>query len=166
MKTYKIFYVAFFLSVVCFGQKKFENKALNETFLNFQGEKIPFKAILKKHKGKKIFIDIWASWCPDCLRGLPKVKKLQKKYGNTFVWLFLSMDKSFEKWKKGIQKYKVIGNHYFVQKAAKKWKKSDFANAIQLDWIPRYIVINEKGEILLFKAITTNDKKLIEILKK
>ena len=159
MKPYKILYGIVFCSVVCFGQKNFEKKALNDVFTDLADKPITFEKILKKYKGKKIFIDVWASWCPDCIRGLPKVKALQKKYDDV-VWLFLSLDRSTPKWKKGIEKYALKGEHYFVNNA---WK-SDFAKAIKLDWIPRYMIVNKQGNILLFKAIKANDKRITQHL--
>jgi len=47
-----------------------------------------------------------------------------------------------------------------------KGKKCDFANFVNISWIPRYMVLDSAGNIELFKAITTDDNKLIEALKK
>ena len=33
--------------------------------------------LLANNRGKKIVIDVWASWCKDCLESLPDIKKLQ-----------------------------------------------------------------------------------------
>ena len=45
-------------------------------------------------KGKYVYIDIWASWCGDCLKGLPKVAEMQASTaGSDIQYLFLSVDK-------------------------------------------------------------------------
>ena len=41
-----------------------------------------------------------------------------------------------------------------------------FANAIDLDWIPRYIIVDKTGEIALYRAIETDFDKINETLKK
>ncbi|WP_406683186.1 TlpA family protein disulfide reductase [Seonamhaeicola sp. MEBiC1930] len=140
---------------------QFNEKALNDTFITLEGEEVSFQSILDKYKGKTIVIDVWASWCGDCLRGMPKVKELQAN-NKDVVYLFLSLDRGLDPWKKGIEKYNVEGEHYFMKSG---WKGA-FGKFIKLDWIPRYMVVNEASEIVVFKVIEANDKKLIAALKK
>ncbi|MEI6865188.1 TlpA disulfide reductase family protein [Flavicella sp.] len=134
---------------------QFSEKALADVMLDIQGEKITFSKIIEQYKGRKVVIDIWASWCSDCIEGMPKVKDLQKENSDT-VFLFLSLDKDFASWKRGIEKYQVEGEHYFVYDG---WD-SDFNKFIDLDWIPRYIVVGADGKIQLFKATKASDEKL------
>lgn len=140
--------------------KQFSEDALNDTFITLQGDNIAFKDILETHKGKTILIDIWASWCKDCIQGMPKVKALQAEHKDV-VYVFLSLDKNQNAWKKGIEKYKVNGEHYFMQSG---WEGA-FGKFVNLDWIPRYMVINKAGNIELFKAIKADDNQIIKALK-
>lgn len=139
----------------------FTAEALNEVMLTLDEKPIPFSDILKKYKGKTIVIDVWASWCPDCIKGMPKVVALQKQFPNA-VYLFLSYDKTAESWKAGIEKYNVRGEHYLIQS---KWKDGAFRAAIDLDWIPRYMVVDATGKIALYRVIEADDEKLITTLK-
>ena len=43
--------------------------------------------------------------------------------------------------------------------------KGPFAKAIDLDWIPRYMVIDTTGEISLYRAIAIDDYRIEEALK-
>ena len=138
----------------------FSEAALNDTFTTLDGNQITLKSILEKHKGKTIVIDIWASWCGDCIKGMPKVKALQNQFKDV-TFLFFSLDRAEDAWKRGIKKYDVQGEHYFMQNA----KKCDFADFVNISWIPRYMVINKAGEIVVFDVIKANDIKLIEALK-
>jgi thiol-disulfide isomerase/thioredoxin len=138
---------------------QFSEAALNDTFITLKGDSVTFKSILETYNGKTVVIDIWASWCKDCVGGMPKVKALQKEH-NDLVYLFLSLDKSQEAWKKGIEKYDVKGEHYFMQSG---WKGA-FGEFVNLDWIPRYMVVDENGNIKLFKAIEADDQKIKDIL--
>lgn len=138
---------------------QFSEEALNDSFVTLEGNTIAFKDILEAHKGKTLVIDIWASWCGDCIKGMPKVKALQDTHKDA-TYLFLSLDKSQAAWKKGIEKYQVVGTHYFMQSG---WD-GPFGKFVNLDWIPRYMVVNKQGTIKLFKAVKADDKRIKHIL--
>ena len=139
---------------------QFSETALNDTFTNLKGEQVSLQSILNVHKGKTIVLDIWASWCPDCIKGMPKVKTLQKDYPDV-VYLFFSLDRGEEAWKRGIKKYNVVGEHYYMQNG----KDCDFANFVNISWIPRYMLINKAGHIDVFNVVEANDEKLLKALK-
>ena len=141
----------------------FTEAALNSKMTTTEGQEITFKDILKQYKGKTVVIDVWASWCSDCAKGMPKVHDLQKQFPDV-GYLFLSYDRVDDAWKKGIEKYELqqYGNYH----VGKSMKEGDFARDIKLDWIPRYMVVDKNGKIALFKAIEADDDKLIAILKK
>lgn len=157
------FIIIFFLSILsCKAQEtptQFSEAALNDTFVVLDGTSTTFKAILEANKGNTLVIDVWASWCKDCIGGMPKVKALQKQFPNA-TYVFLSLDKTQDAWKKGIEKYEVNGQNYFMQSG---WK-GPFGEFIQLDWIPRYMVVDANGKIKLFKAIEADDKNIKNIL--
>ncbi|MBL4569076.1 MAG: TlpA family protein disulfide reductase [Flavobacteriaceae bacterium] len=140
---------------------QFSQKALDDTFITLGNDSIQFKEILAKHKGKKILIDVWASWCKDCIVGLPKAKALQKEFPDV-VFLFLSLDKNVKSWKRGIDRFGIKGEHYFMQSG---WK-GDFGDFLNLNWIPRYVVIDEEGMITMFKATKSKSKKIVNALAK
>lgn len=125
------------------------------------GEKLTFREVLYKHKGEKILIDVWASWCKDCIVGFPKVKEIQKEFPEV-KYVFLSVDRSNPSWKRAIKKYNLTGDHYNFPKGQ---NNGDFVDFINLGWIPRYMVIDETGEITLFKATNASDKAISEALK-
>lgn len=141
--------------------EQFSEVTLKKEFEDVQGAKVAFKDILARHKGSPVVIDVWASWCPDCIKGFPELKKLQQKYPNT-SYVFLSLDKTKDKWTEAITKYDLKGNHYYLNEKM----SGEFGKSIKLDWIPRYIVVDNEGNIALQKAITANDTLLIKTLDK
>ena len=146
---------------VSVDDKKFSSVTLNKEFDDVAGNKISFQNILAKHKGSPIIIDVWASWCPDCIKGFPELKNLQQKYPNA-AYVFLSLDKTKDKWTEAIKKYDLKGDHYYLNEKM----KDEFGQSIQLDWIPRYILVDSQGNIALKKAIVANDTLLIKTLDK
>lgn len=138
----------------------FSNEALSETLLTFAGEQIAFGDILKSHIGKTVVIEIWASWCGDCVKAMPKVKELQANNPNV-DYVFISMDKTADKWKLGIEKHQIKGEHFM----ANDQMKGVFGKAIDLDWIPRYIIVDKTGKILIYRAIETDFEKINNTLQ-
>ena len=133
----------------------------NTRLENLNGKAFTLSEILIKHKGKKILVDIWASWCKDCLISIPKLKILREKLqGKNIVYLLLSVGKDRERWQNTITKFKIEGEHYIFEEG---WKNS-FNNYIDLDWIPRFLIIDENGKIIHGKSIEVDDKKLFRIL--
>ena len=159
MKSFLIICLVF-LYMACQPQDiHFPDKALQDVFLSFENEEIVFSEILKKYEGKTVFIDVWASWCKDCIEGMPKLKELQKE-NNDVVFLFLSLDRDLRSWKAGIDSYNLQGEHYYVLSG---WK-GDFGRAIRLNWIPRYMIVNPLGEISLYKAVELDDSDIETVL--
>ena len=141
-------------------QTEFKEEALSNTMKSVENTDITFQEILKKYEGKTIVIDVWASWCSDCIKGMPKVKSLQEKYPEA-IYLFISMDKNYEAWRKGIEKHEVNGEHFLTSDGM----KGVFGKSVNLNWIPRYIVVDKTGKIALYKVIEADDKKLIKTLE-
>jgi len=162
--------IVILISIVFFScskkevKSKFSAEALAEQVVSQNGETTNLAAIFQKDKGKTIVVDVWASWCGDCLASLPKVKVLQEqtKDNDALVYVFLSVDKKQSAWKNAIVKRNIVGEHYFLPLGM---KKSIFGKDIDLDWIPRYLVIGKDGEIKLFRAIVPEDPKILATIK-
>lgn len=157
MKKIVVLFIAF-VSFSCSQAQKteFSTVALKERIMSMEGQQVAFKDVLKKHKGKTLVIELWASWCGDCVKAMPKLKELQASHPEA-NYVFISMDKTVDKWKAGVEKHGIIGDHYM----ANDQMKGVFAKAIDLDWIPRYIIIDKKGKIVRYRAIES-DFALIE----
>lgn len=142
------------------NSQKFSEKALTTTLLTLDGNQVAFQDILKKHEGKTVLIEVWASWCGDCIKNMTNLKKIQANHTNV-DYLFLSMDKTADKWKEGIEKHDLKGEHFM----ANDGMKGVFGKSIDLDWIPRYIIIDKTGKIITYRAIETDFDKVNETLK-
>jgi thiol-disulfide isomerase/thioredoxin len=144
----------------CQAQTEFSTESLNAILIDTENQAISFEEILKQNKGKTVVIEVWASWCSDCIKSMPQVKNLKEKFPEV-AFVNLSCDKTFEAWKSGIEKHEVTGENYLI----KDGMKGEFGTSIKLDWIPRFIVINKEGKIVLFRAIEKDFDKIIESIE-
>ena len=114
---------------------------------------------LSDYKGKVVYLDLWASWCGPCRAEAPHFKELTKKYKDNDDIAFISvavMDKP-DKWRgalikdnpSGLQLYDTDGT---VQTAY-------FASSI-----PKFILINKKGEIVSFDAPAPSSGAALQVI--
>jgi len=148
MKNVFLSCIALFAIVSCSQAQNFSDKALSEPLSTINDRSTTLADILAKHKGKTIVIEIWASWCGDCVKAMPQLKSLQAAHPEA-DFVFISMDKTADKWKDGVEKHQLKGAHYM----APDGMKGKFGTAIDLDWIPRYIIVDKDGKIVTYRAI-------------
>ncbi|WKN30695.1 TlpA disulfide reductase family protein [Porifericola rhodea] len=72
-----------------------ENKLASFTLIDNNGE--PYNS--QEYKGKTVFINFWASWCPPCVAEMPGIDKLYQdlKDREDIVFLIISEDEDQEK---------------------------------------------------------------------
>ena len=84
------------LALACQDEKEEKVRATFEMQMeNSQGEPVSMEEL----KGKVIFFNVWATWCPPCIEEMPGIQKLYEQVGEDpeIAFLMLSMDQDFEK---------------------------------------------------------------------
>lgn len=141
---------------------KFSKEALAQKLQDTNGKEISMTQILKQHKGKVVILDFWAGWCRDCLKAFPKAKELEENNPNV-NFVFLSLERSKDGFLKSLDKHEMRDkeNYWF----SSGWK-NDFNNYIDLNWIPRYVVVDQKSQIAKYYAISPEDPEIQNTIDK
>jgi thiol-disulfide isomerase/thioredoxin len=120
---------------------------------------------LSDFKGKYVYIDIWATWCGPCRQQIPHLQEMEEKYSGkniAFVSISVDKEKDFEKWQEMVKSENLGG----VQLIADKDWKSDFVVAYGIQSIPRFILIDPKGNVVKANAARPSDNTIHNILDK
>jgi thiol-disulfide isomerase/thioredoxin len=126
---------------------------------NFKGG----KTSLEDLKGKVVYVDVWATWCGPCLREIPSLKTLEAEYHDkniAFVSLSIDEKKDYDKWRTMITEKNLEG----IQLMADKDWKSKFVTDYGIRGIPRFIIIDTKGNIVNSDAPRPSSTDIREVL--
>ena len=96
---------------------------------------------LEALKGKVIFINFWATWCPPCIAEMPSIKKLHDEMGEEVAFVMLSLDQDFEL-AKAFDKRKGYNLPIFTP-------GGNLPSMYQSSAIPTTYVIDAKGNLAL-----------------
>ena len=123
---------------------------------------------LADFRGKMVVMDVWATWCGGCVAKLPKFLEIAKKYKDRkdVVFMIVSIDDAEVAWKKKIKDFDL--NNDIINLLAPPQSTSFKGNYI-LNYIPKYIIIDEKGKFITSAAPTVGggfEEYLENVLKK
>lgn len=135
-------------------------KLEGEKLTAYTGSDVTWKEIINRNMGKVIYIDFWASWCKPCLQEMPHSASLQDSLKNRDVtFLYISLDTSTDSWIRASNKLNFDYSQHFLFKSESKLK-----DLFALQAIPKYIIIDKKGNIYSPDAPRPSDPRLYTIL--
>ncbi|MNK13347.1 Thiol-disulfide oxidoreductase ResA [compost metagenome] len=139
-------------------EKNLSNPAPDLKFKDQTGKVVT----LNELKGKIVFLNFWATWCPPCLAEMPSINKLYEKHKDNkdVVFILLDADSNFEKANgyMNARKYTMP-----VYQMASNVPEQIFAGSL-----PTTIVFDKQGR-LSFKhegAANYNSNKFVEFIEK
>jgi len=146
-----------------FGQGKPSPKF--ENYIDFKGG----SKSLDSFKGKYVYIDVWATWCGPCIQQIPFLKEMKKLYKDkNIVFVGISSDESTRSggsWESAEKKWRDFVKENSLGDV-QLWAGKDFSfqEAYQINGIPRFILIDPKGNIVDADAPRPSDPILKELL--
>ena len=138
-------------------------------FIDKEKPILSIKELITHFPGKPIFIDCWATWCGPCIGDFQynePLKEFLKKNKIEMVYIAFEKNPNIEKWKAFINKYNLTGHHIMINDSI----RNDLIKRLQIEksdfTIPKYILIDNKGQIVLKDALRPSDEeKLLDQIK-
>ncbi|MCJ7538746.1 MAG: TlpA family protein disulfide reductase [Desulfobacterales bacterium] len=112
--------------------------APNFTFPGLEGKTVS----LTDYKGKVVFLNIWATWCPPCREEMPSMERLyQKLKGEDFIILAVSIDAS------GAEAVTPFARNYKLSFPVLLDNKGKSQILFETTGIPESFIIDKEGVI-------------------
>ncbi|BCJ88295.1 TlpA family protein disulfide reductase [Effusibacillus dendaii] len=127
------------------------------TLTDFEGK----KATLSELKGKPVFVNFWASWCPPCKAEMPDLVKMAKKYEGkvSFYGVNLTVNDEPENAKSFLQSFGVPYPNLMDTDGT-------VAKLYQVQGIPTSFLIDANGKIVYTAPGAMNEQQLDSLLQR
>jgi thiol-disulfide isomerase/thioredoxin len=138
---------------------------LKSRLIDVGGSSITLEEILNNNDIK--VIDFWASWCAPCINEIKKSYQSRNKLAieKKITFLYFSIDKSQEKWKRKVAELKKFGmekNQYLITEEA----NSVLASYFSISSIPKYVILNESNKIYMNNAPSPSSEEFEKVIIK
>ncbi|WP_242133880.1 TlpA family protein disulfide reductase [Aestuariivivens marinum] len=137
-------------SVVDFHKKAEQQFSKDVKFVNNYTEINTFSDLLAQFKGKKIYIDIWGTWCGPCKKEFQHkndLKKLLKSKNIETLYICEGRSSKENNWKNMIKFYDLEGYHIMANEKLLADIIKIFGNNGSF-YYPRYILIDANGKTI------------------
>lgn len=115
-------------------------------------------------RGRCVVLDFWATWCGDCRKDLPEMKKLYMQYDMQGVeFLGVSFDTDFSVLQDFMDKEHLP---WRVISELKKMKESKMAQDYHIKWIPTMYLLDTEGRVILATVEINKLKAKLKELQK
>lgn len=150
-------------------KKEFAGKP-SPTFKNYENYNGGTSS-LKDFRGKYVYIDVWATWCGPCKVEIPYLKKIEQKFHDKNIeFISISVDdarrsgtmaKAYKDWRAMVKDKNLTGTQLITGNG---WDV-DFVKDYKINGIPRFILIDPRGNIIDPDAPRPSSAKLNKILE-
>lgn len=140
-------------------ESEYRTASYNIPLMDLQGNAIEMHEL----KGKVVFLNFWATWCPPCIAEMPEIAGLYDEVASEDIaFIMVSVDRDFNKLTKFIEKKEYSFPIYRLS--------GSLPNTYKASSIPTTYVISPSGKIVLEKVgmgsyHTDSFKELLEEVK-
>lgn len=128
-------------------------------------DKSVIEALAHQNPGKVIYVDVWGTWCGNCIKEFPSSHELQEKLKNEdIVFAYVCVWSLKNKWEEMIHQEQLVGQHLILNKEQQDaFIGEHFGKSIAL---PKYLIIDKDGTLVSKDAPKPSDENIETILRK
>ena len=128
-----------------------------------EGQTSTFSELIAAHVGKVVYIDWWAGWCAPCVRVMPEMRALEERMVEEDVAiLYISIEEYQDGWLTSTRDLLPDANRTSYRVANKY--VSHQLEAFNIQFVPRYFLIDQEGEIVEAYAPGPEDERLYKLI--
>lgn len=135
-----------------YADLKAGTKAPDFSLPTLEGKTFKLSSCFEK-PAKPVVLDIWATWCGPCKRGIPYLIELHKNYKDKAVFVGVSLDANKDTVKKYVDS---AGIKYTIPLDP---KASKIGSSYKIESIPALYIIDKKGVIRYVHSGFPTDKE-------
>jgi thiol-disulfide isomerase/thioredoxin len=112
--------------------------------------------IRNQFKGRPVFVDFWATYCSPCIaefKYAPQLNAFLRKKGIALLYVSVDSEGSQDYWRESVKNYQLEGYHYFSNTDVRRGLAKDVPS------IPRYMIFNSEGQLVVADALQPSDKE-------
>jgi thiol-disulfide isomerase/thioredoxin len=158
--------------IFVFNEREYEEQ--NRPKIKYESVKLETREpdldsfIKANFSAKRVFIDLWATWCAPCKKEFKSYDSafyaLMDKQNISLVYLSIDKDSDKKKWESDIERLGLKGYHVRANKQmVENLQRLIFDNGSIT--IPRYILINEDGNILSKDFLRPSDDQFGKMIE-
>ena len=118
---------------------------------------------LSDFKGRKVVLQFWASWCPDCRAEMPLIKSMQAQSDpSEIVFLAVSFDRSEDAFTSYVMKNELGGVQLYDPAGM---RDSEIAKSYKITWIPSLYLIDGDGRVVMATVVADKIAEAVAGLK-
>ncbi|MGL4982901.1 MAG: TlpA family protein disulfide reductase [Treponemataceae bacterium] len=114
---------------------------------------------LSDYRGKPVFLNFWATWCPPCVKEMPAMEKIHQNYSQNITVLAVNVGEQIKPVRDFINKNKLTFSILLD-------RQSSIARVYSVQAIPTTFILDDKGVIVAVRRGTLTEKEMQELVAK
>ena len=103
-----------------------------------------FDEIMKKYRGKLVYVDFWATWCGPCRSGIKRIKPLKEEMKDKDIEFVYITNHTSPENTYNLMIPDIAGEHYRVNEDQWNYLSSKF----NITGIPHYVLVDQQGIVI------------------